>query len=171
VGDGHDTRRVDIEGGAQAQAGRLRHDDHLVGQGHGIDQHVALVGRGIAQNGVGDHDGRDPQVGQHFEHFVAIGTAEETVFVLDHRDVTLVEQLGGRRHGRRRTVVQLADHTRRGSPCPIGDPDDAHLGTVARQPVGQRSREGGQAAGGRGVTAQDPKGGGAAERAVDRRDR
>ena len=54
--------------------------------------------------------------GQDFEHFVTVGPAEEAVFVLDHRDIALVEQLGAGRHRGRRAVLQLADHPLATSP-------------------------------------------------------
>ena len=66
-----------------------------------LDEHRALVRRRVAQDGVGDHDGRDPEAGEDVEHLIAVGPAEEAVLVLDDGHVELVQQFAPRRPPRR----------------------------------------------------------------------
>ena len=112
VRDGRHLGRVDVEAAAQPLARRLGHDDDPVGERGDLDEDRPLVRCRLAQDGVGDHDGRDPQVAEDVEHLVAVGAAVEAVLVLDDRDVALVQQIGSSRPRTRRAVDQLADHLR-----------------------------------------------------------
>ena len=144
---------------SHSRAGRLGHDHHAVRQRRDIVQHRPLMWRRVGENCVGNHDGGDVQTAQDLEYLVTVGASVESVFVVHHCHIELVEQVRTRDKGRRRPVDQLADHpiaTRR-LPAAFNDPDHAHLGVVRRQSGRQRCRERGQTAGSRGIGAEDPE--------------
>jgi hypothetical protein len=78
----------------QPFAGRLRHDDHLLRQCCDRLEHRTLVWRRVFQDRVSDHDRRDTQPSDDVHHFVAVDTSVDAVFMLDDRDVALVQQVG-----------------------------------------------------------------------------
>ena len=96
VRDRGDFAAVDVEATTQPLAGRLGHDDHLIGHRRNRLEHRTLVWGRVFEDRMGDHDRRDAQPVDDVHHFVAVGTAVDAVLMLDDRDVALVEQLGGR---------------------------------------------------------------------------
>ena len=130
MGDGGHLGFVHIEAVAQADPGRLRHDDHLVRQSNDIVQYGALMGCRSGQDRVGDHDGRDAETGEDLEHLVTVGSSVQAVLVLHHGHVELVQQPRARDHGSTRSVDELADHqiAPRDLATDVDDPHDADLG-------------------------------------------
>ena len=60
----------------------LAHDDQPVGQGGDFFQHPALIGIGIAQNGVQGRDDGHAQFAQERQDVAARPPAEDAIFVL-----------------------------------------------------------------------------------------
>ena len=84
---------VDVEAVAQSGPGRLRHHHHPVRQGGNIVQHGPLMWRRVGQNRVRDHDGGDVEAAQDLEHLVSVGASEESVLVLHHSHIELVQHV------------------------------------------------------------------------------
>ena len=99
VGDGDHFGSVDIEAVAQADPGRLCHDHHPVRQSRNIVQHGPLMRRRVGEDCVGDHDGRDVETAQDLEHLVTVGASVESVLVLHHCHIELVQQVRARDQG------------------------------------------------------------------------
>ena len=99
VGDDAHFERVDIEAVAQSRPGRLGHDHHVVRQGGNIVQHGPLMWRRVGEDRVGNHDGGDVETAQDLEHLVTVGASVESVFVVHHRHIELVEQVRARDQG------------------------------------------------------------------------
>ena len=150
--------RIDVEAVHQTASGPVGHDDDLVGHRGHRHEHGALVGGGIGEDGVGDDDGRNPQLLEHAEDLVAVVAAVDAVLVLDDGHVTAVDQLRALARGPGGAGHQLADDAvarRRGA---IGHPDDVDRGAEGGETVGQGGAEGGQPARRRWVGADDREG-------------
>ena len=75
----------------------LAHDDQPIGQGRDFFQHPALIGVGVAQNGVQGRDDGHAQFAQEGQDVTARPPAEDAIFVLqaDEVDVVDIQEVGG----------------------------------------------------------------------------
>ena len=128
-------------------------------QGSNLVQNGPLMRRRMGEDRVGDHDGRDVETAQDFEHFVPISAPVQPVLVLHHRHVELVQRFRRRREGAPRSVHKFADNgialgVLSGG---IDDPYDAYPGVMCRHSGRQSSGERGQTARRRRVRAEHPE--------------
>jgi hypothetical protein len=89
--NGDHNLRVHIKDAAEPYSGCMGHDDYLVRQGDYIFENRPLMRCRLAQNRMGDDDGRDSKPFENFEHLVAVSSAVEAVFMLHDCHLTLVK--------------------------------------------------------------------------------
>ena len=159
VGDRGHLRRVDVEPGAQPSP---RAASDMTTRRSAIaatcDEDRSLVRCRIAEDGVGDHDGRNPEGSEDIEDLVAVGAAVQAVLVLHDGDVALVQQVGGGRHRRGRAVDELADDATRSSWPTRRPPAPTRTSAPCRrQAVGERGAERRQPARRGRIGAEDPE--------------
>src|ERR1035441_4557519 len=133
------------------------------------DESGPLVRSGVAENRVGDHDGRDLEAGEDFQYLVAVGATIEAVLMMHDRHVAPVEQFRARCHGAGGAIHELSDDPLAGGGQSVRHPHDAHLGAVCDQAVGKRCAECRHPARGRGVGAEYPEKRGAKAPSAKRR--